>query len=452
MAHKGRTSDNNRGENISDIFIGVPPKEIRTQIESIADKTVKKLTDEHENLLIFPSCLGSHDDDIGKQTIFSLNGELLETGNAMGFIGKGNIQLTIHSRFYQDEDDHFLHYMLQKVFSINIFDLKTGFSSEQLWDFLIYLFPVYLEKALRQGVFREYQNFEFNDSNLKGAIDISRHLQSNIPFRGNIAYRTREYSYNNRITQLIRHTIEVILKKQRTRIILTNNNDIKEAVSKIQHVTPNYCRAMRQQVIAQNLRKVAHPYYTDYLPLQKLCIQILRHEKLTYGNDEKEIYGILFDGAWLWEEYLNTILTQCGFTHAENKTGRNRIYLFKDNTGYRYPDFYKDDIVIDAKYKRMNKTDDNRDDIHQLISYMYIRKATRGIFIYPRPNEEGATQFQDSHQGFTKSTLNGYGGVVSKYGFNITQDSNSFEEFSSAMKNEENKTIQRFRADTALQM
>ncbi len=38
----------------------------------------------------------------------------------------------------------------------------------------------------------------------------------------------------------------------------------------------------------------------------------LRYEKLKYGNDSKQIYGILFDGAWLWKEYLATILTKCG--------------------------------------------------------------------------------------------------------------------------------------------
>ncbi len=38
----------------------------------------------------------------------------------------------------------------------------------------------------------------------------------------------------------------------------------------------------------------------------------LRYEKLKYGSGAKQIYGILFDGAWLWEEYLTTILTKCG--------------------------------------------------------------------------------------------------------------------------------------------
>ena len=34
--------------------------------------------------------------------------------------------------------------------------------------------------------------------------------KKNIPFMGKIAYTTREHSYNNNLTQLVRHTIEYI--------------------------------------------------------------------------------------------------------------------------------------------------------------------------------------------------------------------------------------------------
>lgn len=431
MKNNGRTWDNNQRGKITDIFNDSLVDEVCSDINSIANTSMKDLVNKHENLLIFPGSLGYYNDGIESLPIFFLNDEILATGNIMGFVGKGNTQLTIHSRFYPRKNDYFLHYMLQRVFSINLFQLEANSTQEQLWDFLIYLFPVLLEKALRQGIFREYQHFEFNDSRLKGAIDISRHLQSNIPFRGNIAYRTREYSYNNRITQLIRHTIEVIQKKQRTRVILTNNRGIKDAVDKIKHVTPDYRREQRQQVIAKNLRRISHPYYVDYLPLQKLCIQILRHEKLTYGNDEDKIYGILFDGAWLWEEYLNTILEQCDFIHPENKTGNKRIALFEDGSGHRFPDFYKGDIVIDAKYKRLGNDGYDRNDIHQLISYMHVLTAKIGIFMYPAEKPERPTP----------STLKGCGGNVVKYGFNIAQNMNSFEEFSDAMESEERKTM-----------
>ena len=96
----------------------------------------------------------------------------------------------------------------------------------------------------------------------------------------------------------------------------------------------------------------------------KICLQILRHESLKYGQEKDKIYGILFDGAWLWEEYLNTIFVghQLGITHAENKTGKNGIQLYDGGKKCYYPDFYKQtqgdltgdsSFVLDAKYKRL---------------------------------------------------------------------------------------------------
>ena len=123
-----------------------------------------------------------------------------------------------------------------------------------------------------------------------------------------------------------------------------------------------------------------HPYYTEYRPLQLLCLQILRMEEVKYGEDDNEIHGLLFDGAWLWEEYINTLLEEFDFIHAENRLHKKGIWLFEDideegkmdRSGWRYPDFYKDNIVLDAKYKRLENYEKvaevNRDDIHQVIT------------------------------------------------------------------------------------
>lgn len=35
---------------------------------------------------------------------------------------------------------------------------------------------------------------------------------------------------------------------------------------------------------------------------------ILRHQKHQIGKGSRQIYGILFDGAWLWEEYINSLI------------------------------------------------------------------------------------------------------------------------------------------------
>lgn len=118
--------------------------------------------------------------------------------------------------------------------------------------------------------------------------------------------------------------------------------------------------------MAANLKRFSHPYFTAYVMLQKICMQILRRDKISFGEKESKIYGLLFDGAWLWEEYLNTVLKQ-DFEHPENKTGKHRRYLFNcraKSFQAIYPDFISKNsptIVGDAKYIALETKEYNED-------------------------------------------------------------------------------------------
>ena len=281
----------------------------------IADKTIAELCKENENLLIFPYSIETSCDKICDSPVMSIlnTGDpdkvQITTGNVMGFIGIDNLQIKIKSRFDKGRDDFFLHYMLQKVLSLNLFDLKHNDEQEDIFDFIMFMFPYLLKAAMNQGVYREYKNFKHNDSNLKGTIDISRHIARNVPFVGNIAYSTREYSHDNNMSELIRHTIEFMKTKRYGQLVLNIDRETIENVKIIVEHTPSYNKNERSSIISKNLRAKVHPYYTEYRPLQTLCLQILRMEEVKYGESSDEICGILFDGAWLWEEYVNTIVS-----------------------------------------------------------------------------------------------------------------------------------------------
>ena len=352
-------------------------------IKQFANKKIKYLKE--NNLFILSK--NSFKDDIENSDIIELDevNNKIYSNNIMGFIGYNDTQIKITSRFTPNSDkDYFLHYMLQKVFYSNIFNWEYTTERDYSFDFLIYMFTHFFQKAIRQGIFKSYQKREYNDANVRGVIDINRHIKNNIPFNGKIAYNTREYSYDNNITQLIRHTIEYINTKSKG--ILNINEDIKSGVFQIIEATKRYDKNKRQSIINKNLKKLNHPYFYEYEPLRKICVQILRHEEIKYGREENKIYGILFDGAYLWEEYIWTILKDLNFKHPENKTGKGGINLLEKDWEV-FPDFYKinneKNIVLDTKYKRLENKDIDRNDKHQIISYVYTLGAKIGAFIYP---------------------------------------------------------------------
>ena len=428
-----KLKDNNNEFNISQLSNDID----KNNIQYIANHSIENISD---NILIFPNSFDESKDINKQSTIFNLLDNKIHTNNIMGFISYNNTQIKISSRFaVNDNEDYFLHYMLMKVLNLNIINLEHSKDYDDSFDFLIYMFISFFKKALRQGLFKQYKLIKHNDSNIKGTIDINRYIKNNIPFNGKISYNTREYSYDNNITQLIRHTIEYINTKNR--YILNYDNEIKNYVQQIFYSTSSYEKNKRESIINKNLKKLSHPYYYEYEPLRKICIQILRHEKLKYGSDDNTVYGLLFDGSWLFEEYLNTFLSKVNFIHSENRTSKNGINLL-NNAWRAYPDFYKlsenNNIVLDAKYKRLdNYSSENidRNDKHQIVSYAYTLNAKKAGFIYPIESDN----YKDSdYIGNLNNKYNNTECQIYKYALKIpSAKNNNFEnikDFASSMR------------------
>lgn len=377
------------------------------------------------------------------------------TRNYMGFIEiADNLQVQITSRFDLNEKNYFLHYLLQKVF--NVFLLKkTRTAKESFYDLLYYVFPYYLNAACKQGIFRKYTNAKYNDTNIKGPIDFVRYIRDDIPFNGKIAYSSREFSTDNYITQLIRHTIEFIRTRKDGECVLNGGkrDDTRKNVESIIAQTKSYNRNERNSIIEKSKTPVTHPYFTAYEPLRKICLLILTYEKMNCGLDNIKMKGVLFDGASLWEEYLNLILSSYDafgrdVMHPNNRSGAYKQYLFEGNVQDIYPDFiYKpireDKVVVsanailDAKYK---KTDDgqviDRADSFQMLSYMLRFGAFHSYLIYPRKSED--SELENDFELKCRPEWK-----IHKIGFMIPSYSNdtTFEEFSEKMKESETVLI-----------
>ena len=420
------------------------------------------------DLLVFPHSFSELKDGISDLSILTLRDAQYEgtecvsvkacTGNLMGFVGVNDTSVSIHSRFThkkhngvvdEDAQDFFLYYLLQKVFAINIFDLEhTNSREDKVLDFLLFLFPMMLKNALSQGLFKEYQTRFYDDAKVKGVIDVNRFIRHDIPFKGAVSYSTHERSFDNSMTQLIRHTIEYIKHHPFGSSILNKDAEMIEYVNQIVLVTPSYNQRDRMKVLNMHRRPKVHPYFTKYRDLQQLCVHILRHETLKYGKEKDKIHGVLFDGAWLWEEYLNTILKKCNFTHAENKLKRGGLPMFleanaeKGTMGYSqtfYPDFYYKDnsfinIIIDAKYKHLN-SGVGREDLYQVITYMYCTKANNGGYLFPDENNTKWSKFQ----------LMGHNGFIYLLPFHVPQSSVDYRSFIKSIKSSEERILDKIK-------
>lgn len=418
--------------------------EVSNIVDRVADKTLGQLA--NEGIFVFPELISEAKDISDDQHVLRSENESYLSGNIMGFLGCGDERLVIESRFSSEGDhDYFLQYLLERVLGLpNIIELEIDTNQDNnLFHFFLFLFPYYLKKATRKGIFKSYIRHQYNDSNIKGAIEIARHIKTNTPFVGNIAYSQREYSYDNYLTELVRHTIEFIKNKPYGSRLLSK---AKDEVSLIVNATQDYKFFDRQKWISKNKQNpLGHAYYREYRNLQHLCLMILQYKKSQIGPSSHQIFGMLFDGAWLWEEYVNSIIKDI-FHHPMNNTKEGGQHLFDGSRvrGLIYPDFIgrnsENRVIGDAKYKPTANIFGK--DYLQLLAYMFRFDAKQGFYFYPEDGtEENVELWLNSGTTYQKNVKRREDISVIKCGLKIPSGAESYDSFTKKMKDSENEFL-----------
>lgn len=383
-------------------------------LRNLSNKTLEKLSKENNSLLTLSSSKGmwfAVDQPLLQITENSNAKQLLQvtvrTFNLVGFLFINGHRIEITSRFCGSSSlgqDYFLLALLIRVLKLPESVCENFLNDAGISELCMLFFPLLLNNALNQGIFRERRRNSFNDDHVRGTIDFVEHIRKNIPFNGKIAYATHDLEPDNNLTQLIRHTIEFMRCSKFGREILhSGGGNVHRNVQFIIKNTSQFNKHKLAEVLKANSSPLRHPYFTHYEPLRRLCLQILSANDV-YFNEQSvyDVSGILFDIARLFEEYVAQILIPEGFVHSDNLNHHNKIYLAQDpdrNGSFefiRYPDFYlpttennsnekRAAVVLDAKYKR---DPFGRDDVHQLISYMHALKAAAGAFVVPQGKDK----------------------------------------------------------------
>lgn len=413
----------------------IAPEDIQKMphlIKHIENKTLGQL--EKEGLFVIPKTIAEVDDLSEDAFVIQCINHYYQTSNVMGLIGHDTETLAIHSRFDTNEAPYFFHYMLEKVLHLPTqIKGKTGWQKEPAGvQMLLFMFPYYLHRAWEKGCFKMYTKKQYNESAIKGTLDISRHIKMNTPFIGNVAYSKRELSYDNAMTQLIRHTIEHIRMQPYGKAILQR---IQQEVRAITSITPSYTKSQRKALLEYHRNHpLRHVYYSEYNELQKVCIHILSNNGQHFHAKGHPLFGFLFDGSWLWEEYINQLLGDIVY-HPQNKANQGAHYLFthhNDPVGRIFPDFISkkstERIIADAKYKP-KKNIYGRDYL-QLLAYMMRFGSKTGYYFYPTKHpHESSTFYLNQGLSYEQNISKCDDITVIKHGLFIPQKVDSYSSF-----------------------
>ena len=358
--------------------------------------SIKELIKKHKTLTI------PHREDFKNDQIIEIKGNELYTSNWVGVLQSpisgesgASLRLEIKSRFDNTEKQYFLLYLLCSVSGFYTFNMNVDGNEES--NYLIILIIIYINSlidAYNEGIYKEYVSRRYNDYNFRGTIDINRHLKLNIPFMGKTAYTVREYTYDTEILCLIRQVIDYI-RYEHSEIWEGYRRDksiLNEIVEVIENATPSFRANINYAETIKCNKEITHPFYQSYENLRKLALMILNESgQNMFDNLITESFSVLIDMAWLWEEFVaEKLLKDFNYTHLLVGDSEGKFEWAKGESWY--PDFIenKDENegknIFDAKYKDWTWKN-NSEDIHQLLSYLFISGGNKCGAIYPY-NEE----------------------------------------------------------------
>ena len=154
-----------------------------------------------------------------------------------------------------------------------------------------------------------------------------------------------------------------------------------------------------------------------------------------YIPDNVYIIGTMFDGAWLWEEYVNSLIEDI-FYHPMNKGGREGQRLFGGSVGLIYPDFISRDsetrIIADAKYKPMDNIGNKG--YLQVLAYMLRFDAKTGYYLYPEiESADGRQLWLNKGSTYENNVVPRDDISVTKHGLKIPVDAVDYASFAVRM-------------------
>ena len=326
------------------------------------------------------------------------DGFRLDTGNLMGVLrfrdpdGGASVQVEVLSRFDKGTNNFFLNYLLLKAFNCAFGAEEVAAEHSSLLDLLLdILFVRKLGEAAKNGLLRQYRTFRNNDWDFKGRLDLPRHLRENVPLPQGIAYVKREIDFDVPVNRMI--LLAALAVRRRHPSLFENNESARDALRELRINVPEP-GDVRAVLAHRDCREpIRHPFYRDiWEPLRGIARMILEDERWTLFGEapEEEVSGVVFDGSWLWEEYVATVLEKAGLRHGTEPV--LRVFKYKDKRFV--PDFYRPngsgeqecDIVLDAKYKRSNPAG-QREDVHQVLCYLLLTGAKLGGLVFPPVDE-----------------------------------------------------------------
>lgn len=302
--------------------------------------------------------------------------------------------------------------MLKAVRSINGKTFKlTNLNAKKnnLLEVFISMFLNESDMIIKRGLKSSYVTVQSNEKFLKGKLLMTQQLRKNIVNQSYFFNEYDEFMTNSAENQLIKTTLEYLLKNSRD-----NNNlrIIREQLVYFEFVdlTNSPEQTFQKVSIGRN--------YTYYEQTLDWCRIFLSRKSFTSFKGSSLAFAILFPMEEIFEAYIAHIMKKS--IPDANVSAQDKKYSLFDRTnetkaGYRLrPDLvvrFEDNrtTIADTKWKVLDSTGPSQTDLYQMYAYYtrYRHKSEnvdKVVLIYPysssySENEFRSTQYSSEELG-----------------------------------------------------
>ena len=305
----------------------------------------------------------------------------------VGVLQIGNLLIEVlpkADRYSEQEDWRKL--LIGMLRAVGAFDVKAPTSSsltvkpDSILDLYFHLFLNEVEYLMRAGLIKKYRKKEENSFALKGALQFGKHLSKNVVHQERFFVRHTVYDHDHLINQILHKTLK-LLYRLNVGPVLTSRvgslllwfpdlGDLKVTDSTFNKIVLN--------------RKTVS--YRTALDISRLLL-LNYHPDVSKGG--YNVLAIMFDMNQLWETFIykslrlesdgkRSVSPQASRSFWQPKAGRKStirpdVVISADD----------ETIVLDTKWKNLEKGNPSSEDLRQLYVYHEYFNADKVALVYP---------------------------------------------------------------------
>ncbi len=302
--------------------------------------------------------------------------------NYVGAIQVHDLTIEILPKIDQPGETNVQRVLLDMLRVCRILQPESGTAADlslrggTLLEFYLFQFLDQVEALLHQGLLRTYHTVVANRRTLKGKLLIDKQLRYNIIHVERFYTKSVEYDYDHEYNRLLRQALIDLTQLPQKPLVQMR---AQQLLQQFPSVAPLRGRLPEAESLAFDRRTYL------YEPAVRMALLILRQFQPDIRAGRLPLPAILFDMNVLFEEF---IFRQLQKAVDPTITVQRQVRQFFWERRYLQPDILitigGQRIVLDTKWKRMQKNSPDMDDLRQMFVYCHYFKATRSVLVYPR--------------------------------------------------------------------